>query len=618
MSVFQIEKNGFTFDGKPFYLASGDMQYFRYFRKGWRRRLQLMKDFGLTALQTYVPWNLHEPEKGEFHFEDNLDLAAFLQECQEVGLKVMLRPSVYMCGEWDFGGLPYWLLKENIPLRCSDPRFMKHVREYTKRLSREFVPHLCTNGGPIIAVAVENEYGSYGTDHEYLRQTRALFEECGVDVPFFSANGSDAFKVTNGNIPGVWAGCDFGGDCTPEQQRMLEYQPDKPVYCAEFWPGMGQQWGGFFNRRQPEVVAQNYEKALNKGLYVNFYMFAGGTNFGFMGGGLYGRFRADKANAPLRYIPYSTSYDVDALISEGGVPTPKYYACREALQQYLGIQTPAPDNHVPSQCISIDTPMETADLLEQAECIASNIKDTATPWTMEEMDQDYGFILYTTHIRYTDDRERILHIDGLHDRATVYADEKYIGTMMRDRESEPIRFRVPKEGLTLRILVENMGRVCYGYKMQQDRKGITGAVRVDIVNENGSLLWNLAVIHNWRNTSLRLADLSGLQFDSKPVKNGRPTFYRTKFKAVPGVDTYLDMSRWGKGCVWINGFNLGRYWQIGPQQTLYVPGELLQEDNELIVLELHPNAETPTLCGLDSPILDSIPKESGLIEAARD
>ena len=285
MGKLIISNKGLFIDDEPFYLASGDMHYFRFFKGGWKRRLQLMKDFGLTAVQTYVPWNMHEPEEGEFCFEGNLDIKAYLERCQEIGLKVMLRPSPYMCAEWDFGGLPYWLLKKKkIGIRTSDPEYMACVRKYTKRLAEEFVPFLSTNGGPIIAVAVENEYGSFSDDTEHIKQMGDMLVEFGVNVPLYTANGFGVKAIEYGAPSEYWIGLDLHNYSDDAAEHMSRIQQDKPVYIAEYWAGRAMKVGGHFLRQKPEDVAENYASMLRKKAFINFYMFCGGTNFGFMNG----------------------------------------------------------------------------------------------------------------------------------------------------------------------------------------------------------------------------------------------------------------------------------------------------------------------------------------------
>jgi len=615
--MLQIHKDGLTLDGKPFYLASGDIHYFRIFPGGWRRRLELAKEFGLTAVQTYVPWNLHEPRKGEFCFEGILDLGAFLSLCNEIGLKVLLRPSVYICSELDFGGLPSWLLKErDICIRSRDEKFMRHVREYLSVLCEIFVPYLSTNGGPIIAVAIENEYGSFGTDTQYLEMIGQILMENGVDVPFYTANGVDAFKLQHGTLPQWWAGIDFKTESKENIYRLRAQQPDKPPFATEFWPGCAIQWGGVFKRQTPQEVLRAYEKALELGCYVNFYMFCGGTNFGFQNGALEGVYRADVPGAKNRYIPFATSYDVDALVTEYGTPTEKYELCKKALAKHLGKEYKKTEFNYRAQKIGNVPLTETADLFENIDVLAEKKVESPNVVCMEDLDQDYGFILYRTNLKYTDSRVRYLRIDGLHDRATVYANGKYIGTYMRDRESEDIKFVIPKEGLCLDILVENMGRINYGYKMLFDRKGITECVRTDIENEDGTFVWNYALLLNWTIYTLPLRNLSDLRYGSDITQNC-PGFYRGTFSAEKGVDTFLKLKGWTKGNVWINGFNIGRYWNVGPQETLYVPGELIEKHNVIEVFEIHRSNESKTVEFTDKPMLDSIKQNTELVLSER-
>lgn len=621
----KIHKDHLTFGGKPFYLASGDMHYFRFFKDGWRRRLELMKDFGLTCVQTYVPWNLHEPEKGQFNFEGNLNISEFLSLCQDIGLKVMFRPSPYMCSEWDLGGLPYWLLKDrDMAIRTSDPSFMGHIRDYYTRLAKEFIPYLSTNGGPIIAVAVENEYGSFTDDFDYIRQMGELLIELGVDVPLFTANGWEPMKLKNGSIQkdsikgldnaDYFNSLDLHALTDQAKASYDNQEPDKPIYIAEFWGGRSQQWGGYFKRQTPEDVAANYKSLLEKGVFVNFYMFCGGTNFGFQNGGLVGRFGADTLDAPNRFIPFATSYDVDAPVSEYGFPTKKYFECKKVLQEYkksMGIEDDSSnktldDYNIKTQKINTIKLSKSADLLDNIENISVRCEKTGKPTTFEYLNQAYGFVLYSTEVSYSDDSVRELNIQGLHDRAIVFGNGEYLGCMMRDRNFEPIRFKVPKEGLKLDILVENMGRVNYGTAMRNELKGILDFVRIEIVEEDGSLYpWNYTIKSNWTNYSLPLKDLSKLDY-SKSAKENRPAFYTGEFDAIAGVDTFVNPEGWDKGVIWINGFNLGRYWKIGPQGTLYVPGELLKEHNTITVLELHSPTPDKSVFFDDKPSLDLI------------
>ncbi len=618
--ILEIGEKTLTLGGKPFYLASGEMHYFRFFKGGWKRRLKLMKDFGLTAVQTYVPWNLHEPNEGEFDFTGNLDLAQFLKECDNVGLKVMFRPSPYMCTEWDFGGLPAWLLnKKGIGIRTSEPQFIECIKHYYTRLAKEFIPYLSTNGGPIIAVAVENEYGSYSDDAEYIKMMGDMLKDLGVDVPLYTANGWEPFKLKNGSRPEYWTAF----DAREIHQNMInshnEYQPDKPLYNAEFWVGALQQWEGYFQRISADDVAKRYKKSLDMGAFINFYMFCGGTNFGFNNGALVGRFEADVANAPNKYIPYLTSYDYDAPVNEHGTPTEKYFVCKKILKEYLinnGFEFTGSDatctddiDYIPPvQSIGKIKLTKSADLLENVNNVAAVSKKSGVPLTMEDLGQKSGFILYSTDIKYTDNAKRFINIKGLHDRATVYANGKYAGTYMRDRCDEPIEFTVPESGLHIDILVENMGRVNYGNAMYFDKKGICEYVKIEVLNDDGTVYpWNYTMKTGWMNTSLPMEDLSHIDY-TKQAQTGRPAFYSGEFDAQKGIDTFINMHGWGRGFVVINGFNIGRYWNRGPQESLYVPGELLGEHNTVTIFEIHSPNDSVSVCFDSMPSLDTVPK----------
>ena len=432
----------------------------------------------------------------------------------------------------------------------------------------------------------------------------------GVDVPFYTASGYDIFKLYFGDCEETWAGVDFRIESEYAIAKLREYQPDKPPLISEYWSGRAMHWGANFTHRDPEPIAEAYKKALELGAYVNFYMFCGGTNFGFMNGANYGRPYSDKKENPERYMPGLTSYDVDALVSENGVPTPKYYIIRKVLDKFLG--KPEREDKVPpyqTQEIKDVVLTKTAPLFDNLSNIAEKIVQSANVKTMEDLDQDYGFILYSTTIDYTDDRVRYLRINGLHDRATVYANGKYIGTYLRDRDYEPIKFTIPRTGVKLDILVENLGRINYGYYLP-DRKGITEFVRVDIEEPNNKgFLYNKAILMNWTIYTLPMKDLCKLEYGIT-IPEGLPGFYKGEFNASADIDTFLHMKGWTKGCVWINGFNLGRYWEIGPQETLYVPGELLKEGkNEIVIFEIHQPSPELKVNFIKEHILDGKVKE---------
>lgn len=615
-----INENGVTLGGRDFYIASGDMHYFRFLKEGWRRRLELMRDFGLTCVQTYVPWNLHEKTEGEYDFSGNLNLAAFIRLCGEVGLKVMLRPSPYMCSEWDFGGLPWWLLKNaDVKIRCLDESYMPYVERYTRRLCNEFVPLLSTNGGPVIAVALENEYGSFGNDTDYIRRMAQILREEGVDVPLYSADGETKKHLTWGSLPEIWSGIDCREGSEAAKAALDEFSDKKrPYIVCEQWAGCAQQWGGVFNRQSVEEASRHYKNSLERGYYVNFYMFCGGSSFGFMSGANHGVYRADVPHAKNRYIPFTTSYDVDAPVNEFGEPTEKYYALKKILAEHLGKPYDENEEHVKVKTasypeVSFD---ECAPLFPNLNDAADKIIHSKMTKSMEEIDQGYGFVLYETFLEHTDSDERVLRIDELHDRATVYSGDEYLGTLYRDRPDE-VRFRIPEGGMKLRILVENMGRICYGHQMVYDRKGITHFVHMDRIAPSGWIMHDFSIVMNWTIYSLPFSDISRIGYGGDETANA-PAFYRTSFSAPDKADTFLHIKNGTKGVVWLNGFNLGRYWNVGPQETLYVPSELLRDENTLEIFELYAPTEPVSAEFLPQPELDSIKQNiEALVQAER-
>lgn len=603
MSLLTFKNEKLFIDGEEFYLACGSMHYFRYMPGGWRHRLKLMKAFGLTAVQTYVPWNLHEPRPGEFRFEGSLDLHAFLAMCREEGLYVLLRPAPYICSECDWGGMPSWMMHDDVCPRTMDEGFLKPFRRYFDRLCEEFVPMLSTRGGPILAVALENEYGSFAMDSDYIRWCEQAYRGNGIDVPLFTCDGATPYHQVFGGLPDIWPALDLLAgvpDAIELQERM---RPGYPHYVAEMWGGRAQQWGGLFNRQPPEAVAEHYREALEAGAYVNFYMFCGGTNFGFFSGANHGVFRADAPNAKPRYVPFTTSYDVDAPVDEQGRPTEKYFRCREVLARYRGMRLedlpPVPAD-MPAQAPAGICWQESRRLFSPKVLDAMTWKKvrSGNVRTMESIGQDYGWILYTAYIRQTDPANTFrVVLDGLHDRADIYADGEYLGTHYRDRDNEPAEFAVRGEIVRLDILVENMGRICFGYPLLQEKKGILNCVRIEPVTPDGKVLGYLAFVSNWEIRALPMTgSLLNAAYPAVDTPDARvqPRLYRGTFSAQPGIDTCLDYvngpengTGMHKGFVRVNGFNLGRYWEIGPQQTLYIPGDLVKEENVIEVFELY-------------------------------
>lgn len=602
--ILEISEQGLKLGGEKFYLASGDVHYFRIMPEDWERRLFLARDFGLTAIQTYVPWHLHEPHPGTFDFSGRLDLKRFLELADRMGLKVMLRPAPYICSECDFGGLPSWLLKnKDIHVRCMDKEYMAAVEKYYERLTKEFVPMLSTNGGPIIAVAIENEYGSSGDDKEYLWELTKILVRNGVDVPLYTTDGELNIHLTNGTLPGCWAGVNFRAMpqfCKNALDKLKKFKPEFPLFVGEFWSGRSAHWGYGFHHLDPVETAKAYKYCLERGAYVNFYMFSGGTNFGFTSGGIMGGQFEKKPGDERKFATHLTSYDVDALVSEDGTPKEKYFLCRDVLDEYRNKpkRPHIAPNH-PTQSILGISLNQIAFLLENKEEASVKCVESVGPYSMEDLDQNFGYVLYSAEVPGSD-ADALLRFESMNDRANIYMDGKYITTYMRDRKMNDAVVHIPKEGAKLDILVENLGRHQIGICLRE-RKGILGEV---------ALVGNL---YHWTNWSMPLENLDRLRYrelqkDEKP--DCLPVFLKGTFQAQPGIDTYVDMHGFGHGNVWINGFNLGRYWNIGPQMTLYLPGSLLKEkDNVIEILDTEYTGEKKHIDLIDHSILEGDGKE---------
>ncbi|OME96722.1 MULTISPECIES: glycoside hydrolase family 35 protein [Paenibacillus] len=577
---FSIRGNQFILNGEPIQLISGAIHYFRVVPEYWEDRLRKLKECGFNTVETYMPWNLHEPAKGEFCFEGIADIEQFIALAQKVGLFVIIRPSPYICAEWEFGGLPSWLLKDrNIRLRCYDPDFLQKVDAYYDKLIPKLVPHLCTNRGPIIAMQIENEYGSYGNDQKYLQYLRDGLTSRGVDCLLFTSDGPTDYMLQGGMTEGVFATVNFGSGVEKYFDKLEEYQPNQPLMCMEFWNGWFDHWGEEHHTRDAEDVADTLDQMLQRNASVNFYMFHGGTNFGFYNG----------ANHGDKYDPTITSYDYDVLLSEHGVPTDKYFAVRKVLEKHLPLQPLALPAPLPVNVFGEIRFTECAALLDSLKALVSPLERTC-PEPMEAVGQDYGFIYYETTVSGPR-MDCKLVLQDVHDRALIFLDDQYIGTVERWNPQD-LSIDIPKQGARLGILVENMGRVNYG-PLLKDYKGITEGVRL-----NGQFLFH------WTIYPLPLKDLSPLNFKGLEKASETPAFYKAVFHIDQPADTFLQFDGWKKGVAYVNGNNIGRYWEVGPQETLYIPAPFLHAgENEIIMFELHGTSQTSVYLS-DTPILD--------------
>ncbi len=569
MVTFTIDEANFLLNERPFRILSGAMHYFRVLPQFWADRLAKLKAMGLNTVETYVAWNLHEPQPGKFCFEDGLDLVEFIRLAAEQGLFVIVRPGPYICSEWDLGGLPAWLLKDPaMQLRCAYPPYLAAVDRFFDELQPRLAPLQIGRGGPVIAFQVENEYGSYGNDHQYLSYLEKGLRGRGIDTLLFTSDGPTDEMLQYGTLPHIHKTANFGSKALAAFAKLREYQPEGPLMCTEFWLGWFDHWGEKHHTRPVEEAAAELDSILAEGASVNLYMFHGGTNFGFMNGA--------NARPGGSYQPTITSYDSDAPLDEAGDPTPKFWAFREVLSRYAPVEDlpmPPPSHKMALGAIQLNPSVGLFEALEKL----SKPKNSPVPLPMEMLDQSYGFILYRTEI--SGPRKDVpLTIQGLGDRAQIFVNGEAVGVLEREFPAQTLSLAVPPGGITLEILVENQGRVNFGPDLH-DRKGISGGVML-----------GQQFLYNWTIYPLPLDNLSGLEFSEEAAGNG-PRFFRASFEVKEPQDTFLTLPGWTKGVCWINGFNLGRYWKRGPQHSLYVPAPLLRAGlNELIVLELHERA----------------------------
>lgn len=564
---FIIDGADFLLNGEKFNIYSGAMHYFRILPEYWEDRLTKMKAAGLNTVETYVPWNLHEPKKGKFDFSGMLDIVKFVETAKKVGLYVIVRPGPYICAEWDFGGFPAWLLAdENIRLRCYDILFLKHVSDYYKVLLKKLVSLQITNGGNIISMQVENEYGSYANDKEYLVFIKELMIECGVDVLLFTSDGQTRHMLSGGSLLDTFKVINFSGKPNEAFPDLVPFQKDMPQMCGEYWCGWFDHWGDKHHTTNPEDMKTVMEQFFENDASFNFYMFHGGTNFNFWAG----------ANHHDLYCPTITSYDYDAPLNEHGGYTKKYHIIREALIKHQGLELTELPAEPKLQKIGKVELTQSVSLFDNYKILSKHFRD-GYPRQMEYYGQNFGYILYHTDIvgNYP---ESNVTIEGIHDIAYVYANGQYIGKFDRSEKPkkgeapESFTFKLPEFNgkSSIDILVEGMGRVNYGRKIY-DRKGIS-AVTIDY-----------QLVFGWDIYTLPLDNIDKLMFIGNTDEY--PSFLKGTFKANSKDDCYIYMRGFKKGIVFVNGFNLGRYWEKGPQKTLYLPGVLLRDVNTIVVFE---------------------------------
>ncbi|MCR5762483.1 MAG: beta-galactosidase [Treponema sp.] len=561
-------KDDFYVDGKKFQIISGSIHYFRVVPEYWRDRLEKLKNMGCNAVETYIPWNFHEIEKNMFVWDGMHDVCRFIQTAQDVGLYVIIRPSPYICAEYEYGGLPWWLLQDkNMKVRCSYGPYLDAIKNYYSVLMPKLVPYQIDNGGPVILMQIENEYGYYGNDHSYMEFLRDTMRHYGITVPFVTSDGPWGHSMEAGMTEGALATGNFGSKVKEQFAVMTDrLGNNKPLMCMEFWVGWFDSWGDIHHHSDLEQNKVDFDEVIRTG-HVNIYMFEGGTNFGFTSGRNW-----DAKNADV------TSYDYDAVLTEDGQITPKYNAFKEIISKYKKIEE-----------IPLSTNIESSDYGEIECCakvnLSSVLKDISKctespyPLSMEELNYGSGYVLYRINLSEGECAEEI-QVQDFHDRVQAFCNGKLLFTDTEEHSAE--KFIVPedlrKNGAVLDFLVENYGRVNFGFDLDNQRKGILKGVAVNGHRHFGYEMYSLP---------LSSKQVSQVDFDGKvPFKETEPSFYKFKFNAGKKADTFIELDGFGKGCVFINGFNIGRFWEIGPQKRLYVPAPLLKNGaNEIIVFE---------------------------------
>jgi beta-galactosidase len=581
--VFSLGDADFLLDGKPLQIISGEIHYPRVPKEAWRQRLQMAKAMGLNTISTYVFWNLHEPLKGKYDFTGNNDVAAFVKIAQEEGLWVILRPSPYVCAEWEFGGYPFWLQNEKgLVVRSKDAKYLEAYKNYIDQVGKQLAPLQINHGGNILMVQVENEYGSYGSDKEYLDINRKMFIQAGFDGLLYTCD--PAGDLVKGHLPGLLTAVNGLDDPAKVKKLIRENNNGKgPFMIAEWYPAWFDWWGTKHHTVPAEQYVKRLDSVLAAGLSINMYKFHGGTTRGFMNGANF------KDISP--YEPQISSYDYDAPLDEAGNATAKFMKFREVIQKHLpaGKILPA----VPAKKPVIQIPLiqltQQCDLFKMlpSPVIAND------PLSFEDLKQAYGFVLYQTVTE--GNVSGILKIKDLRDYGIVFVNGKRVGILDRRLNQDSMTLQLPAGKVRLDILVENMGRINFGPYLLKNKKGITEKVTLNNKEMKG-----------WKMYQLPLNDINAFSFTDQALSEGVPVLKKGSFEITEIGDTYLDMRNWGKGIVWVNGHNLGKYWSIGPQQTIYLPAEWLKKGkNEITIFEeLKP--QTIELRADDKAILDQI------------
>ena len=601
-TTFEVGKGTFLLDGKPFVIKAAELHYARIPRPYWEHRIQMCKALGMNTICIYIFWNKHEQQEGIFNWTGDCDVAEFCRLCKKNGMYVIVRPGPYACAEWEMGGLPWWLLKKtNIKLRDCDPYFIDRVRRYAEEVGKQLAPLTIENGGPIIMMQVENEYGSYDTNKPYVSEVRDILKSAGFDkTVLFQCDWSSNFEL-NALDDLLWT-MNFGTNAKVLDQfkRVKQLRPDQPLMCSEYWSGWFDGWGSAHQTRPSDAMVNGIKMMLDNNISFSLYMTHGGSSFAWWAG----------ANNK-GFAPDCTSYDYDAPINEQGAATPKYYELRNLLSKYHNGKLPDIPKAIPIIDISEIEFTEIMPLLR-----AGNLPEPISSHDikpMEQFGQGYGSIMYSTTLPSLK-AGSLLRISDMCDYAIVYVGDEELGRLYRGNGYETtLRINQDiEDGTPIDIYIEAMGRINYS-KLINDPKGITHSVEVITSDGKNELTYNLK---DWQVRLFPLAEHSKLNdivsdLSSIPLEKTytSPAYYKSTFKLTKTGDTYLDLSTWGKGLVWVNGHCLGRFWNIGPQQTLFLPGCWLKKgQNEIIVLDLA-GATKATIRGLKTPIIDQLHRE---------
>ena len=598
--TFTTGNKTFLLNGKPFVVKAAEVHYPRIPRAYWDHRIKMCKALGMNTVCIYVFWNIHEQKEGQFDFTGNNDVAEFCRIAQKNGMYVIVRPGPYVCAEWEMGGLPWWLLKKkDIKLRERDPYFMERVKIFEQKVGEQLKPLTIQNGGPIIMVQVENEYGSYGEDKPYVSEIRDCLRGIyGKELALFQCDWSSNFEK-NGLDDLTWTmNFGTGANINDQFRRLGELRPNAPKMCSEFWSGWFDKWGARHETRPAKDMVEGMDEMLSKGISFSLYMTHGGTSFGHWAG----------ANSP-GFAPDVTSYDYDAPINEYGQATPKFWELRKMMEKYNdGKKMP----NVPKAPMPIIT-VPKFELTEFAPLLSAITKPVnGEIKTFEEMDMGWGTMMYST--RLPEITSQSVLSGEFHDFAQVFIDQQYIGKIDRVKNEKSLIIPAVKKGAELIIIVEGMGRINFGRAIK-DFKGIVGNVTLTTETDNVEMMltpkqWTNVAIPDDYQTAVRALDrVKGVndQVTAGKVKGSVPAlaltqgyegskklgdimkagYHRGYFNLKKVGDTFLNFETWGKGQVYVNGHAMGRIWSIGPQQTLYVPGCWLKKGkNELIVLDV--------------------------------